>query len=128
MSVFNFIVIALAVGRITSIIVLEGGPWDVFRNLRKYLRAGEFQAAEPNFDEFTDEEIEWWMSVDKVDKQGFFSKLISCPLCTSVWVGAFLGWLGLFLPAITFVIALPFALSEISNFLIRLYDALDINR
>lgn len=125
MTIFEFIVLALAVGRMTSIITSESGPWDVFRNLRKRLRAGEFQSDNPDFDEFTEAEMEWWLSVDKVPVQGFFSKLISCPLCTSVWVGAIIGWLSLYYMPLAFLLSLPFALSEVSNLLGRIYDVLE---
>lgn len=112
MSLLNFLILALATRRLTHLFLYESGPFALFRELRKLLRAGEFQADNPDFDEFTDEELEWWLSTDKL-KINFLSELFSCPFCLSIWIGALIGWSGYFYPNLI-VLLLPFSLSEIA--------------
>lgn len=62
----NLIALWLATWRLTSLILYEGGPLDVFRKLRHLVKA------------------------DREGELSNFSVLFTCPWCLSVWVGAFL--------------------------------------
>lgn len=87
----EFIVLALATWRLTSLLVWEEGPLDVFARLRHLLGVRYDQRNQPY-------------------GSNWFAKGVVCPACASVWFG-FL-WAGAYLlwkPA--WMVALPFALS-----------------
>lgn len=69
-SPFLFIVYCLIVYRITSLIVIEAGPFDIFQRVRDYVGVDDLAETQ----------------------RGFYPKLFSCSYCMSVWVAAVL-WL-----------------------------------
>ena len=78
---------ALAVWRISSLLVNEDGPWDTFRKIRKAVHAGEFSIAHMDGERLTQDEIGPVM-LAAGSSEGFFSDLLSCVWCTSMWVSA----------------------------------------
>jgi len=89
----ELIVLALATWRVSSLLVNEPGPFRIFIRLREWTGI--------THDE--DDEVE-------MIPDGFFSDLLSCVWCTSVWVGIF--WTLMYLLDQRLVyLALPFALS-----------------
>ena len=96
-------VLALAVFRLTSLLVNEAGPWDIFHLLRR--KAGI------TYDQYshkvTDNEL---------------GRMLLCSWCTSMWVsfGVVLVWA--VLPDWGIYLFLPFALSSVS---IVVQEALD---
>jgi hypothetical protein len=125
MSAIELIVLVLATWRITNIMTEEDGPWDINRRIRRYFFAGEFNPTDPKFDRFTPAELDWWVQIPVMPTQGFFGKLLTCALCTSVWVGAGLGWPYLFFPHLTLFVALPFALSGASLVFGEVYGVME---
>src|SRR5512139_3847175 len=88
----SLVVLALATWRVSSLLVSEDGPWGMFAELRRIVGV--------RYDEHS-------IPLGST----FLGKLLSCVWCVSVWIGA--GWalLFLFLPEVSFVLALPLALS-----------------
>jgi hypothetical protein len=89
--VFEFIVLALATWRLTSLLVWEDGPFEVFARLRHLLGV--------RYDE-----------TGMVYGSNWLAKGVVCPACASVWFG-FLWAVAYYLWQPTWWIALPFALS-----------------
>ena len=93
-----YILTALATWRISSLLVHEDGPFNIFKRLRKL-------AGLENVVEIPD---------------GFFPGVLSCVWCASLWVGAvwtLVWWLA---PTAVEWLALPFALSALAIGLERL--------
>jgi hypothetical protein len=87
----EFVVLALATWRLTSLLVWEDGPFEVFAKLRHFLGV--------RYDERSMPEGTNW-----------FAKGVICPACASVWFGV--GWaVAYWLWPDVWWIALPFALS-----------------
>lgn len=87
----EFVVLALATWRLTSLLVWEDGPFEVFARLRRRLGV--------RYDESSVAYGTNWLA-----------KGVVCPACVSVWFG--FGWAGLyFLWEPFWWLALPFALS-----------------
>lgn len=78
MTSLQFIVLALATWRISSLLVREDGPFFVFRIIRKRFGIVHDDNGVPY--QYPD---------------GFMPQLLSCVWCTSVWMG--FGWLAFFL-------------------------------
>jgi hypothetical protein len=76
MNPLNFILYSLATWRISSLLVCEDGPADVFKRLRA-----------------------------AVCRSPFFSGLLSCVWCCSVWVGMAFALLGLDAPMVVRIAA-----------------------
>lgn len=67
MDKFYFVIVCLAVWRLTHLLSKEDGPWDIIYKLRKAAGAG------------------------------FFGSLLDCFYCLSIWIALPFGlWLGLF--------------------------------
>lgn len=90
----EYFILALATWRISSLLVNEAGPGNIFRKIREWAGIGHDEAGNV------------YMVPDR-----FFAKLLSCVWCASLWVG--LGWAGIsfLLPHLAKWMALPFALS-----------------
>ena len=94
------IVFILATYRITLLFSKENGPKDVFEWVR--FKFGVRR------DEYSHEVA-----------TGFWSELILCPYCFSVWVGCLVTLLVVFIPTPAILILLPFALSGASVFIFK---------
>ena len=81
----DLIVFGLATWRISTMLINEDGPFDVFFRIR-----------------------EW------TGDEGFFADLFSCVWCMSVWVAIFLILSAIMNKTITLYLMLPFALSAIA--------------
>lgn len=108
-------VLGLACFRITSLLVYEAGPLDVFHRIRKW--AG----------------IRYDKNSNKI-ADGELGRMLLCPWCTSLWVGIGLTVLYAISPPLMFWIALPFSLSgicvivqELLNVFQRVSEWLDHN-
>lgn len=91
----DFLVLALAVWRISSLLVNESGPYtilDLFRHQVgvRYTDKGE---------SYTTNEL---------------AELFSCIWCLSIWIGGLVTILYYFFPIWTYWLCLPFALSAIA--------------
>jgi hypothetical protein len=92
-SLLEFIVLALATWRISSMLVDEPGPFRIFIRIRSMVGITH------DMDDF----------VAQVPDT-FMAGVLSCVLCCSVWVGLF--WTLMYLLCgYSFYLALPFALS-----------------
>lgn len=90
----EFLVLALATWRMTSLLVWEDGPFEVFVRLRHRLGV--------RYDERSERYGSNW-----------FAKGVVCPACASVWFGAL--WAGAYwLWADVWWLALPLALSALA--------------
>lgn len=72
MDIYMFLVMGLSTWRLSSFLVNENGPWDIFVKVREVLGI--------QHDE--DGDIISWSGVGN-----FFGPLLECLWCTSVWVG-----------------------------------------
>ena len=96
MTIIDFIVLALATWRISSMLVDEPGPFRIFIRIR------ELTGITHDMDDNV-----------AIIPDGLFPELLSCVWCTSVWVA--FGWtLAYLLWSQTFYVALPFALSAVA--------------
>lgn len=87
----ELVVLALATWRLTSLLVWEDGPFEVFARLRHLLGVRYDETNQPY-------------------GANWFAKGVVCPACASVWFGAF--WCIIYLLwHSAWYIALPFALS-----------------
>lgn len=94
MNLTEFVVLCFATWRISSFLVNETGPFDVFMKMR--------EAVGITHDE--DKKV-------AVIPERFLPQLLSCMWCTSVWVGFMWVLLFLLFPQAAFWIALGFAVS-----------------
>lgn len=113
MSLVDLIVLALATWRLSSLLVGEDGPFDIFRSFRSFVGAGEFSQAGMDAERLTPQEIERVM-MNAGRPEGFLAGLLSCVWCTSIWVALALALAVYLLPTITFYVALVFALSTMA--------------
>jgi hypothetical protein len=93
MSLTIFFYLSLAAWRLASLVANEDGPWMIFKRLR--------QRAE-----------HWCQKYRFCNELGLY-ELFSCEWCNSIWIGAGLTLLYLWLGESIFYIALPFALSTV---------------
>lgn len=87
----DFVILAFAVWRLSSLLANESGPWDIFLLLRVKLGA----------------------EVDAMGWRGtsMLSKLAICVWCSSVWIGAIAALVYYLAPRETVFVALGLALS-----------------
>ena len=96
MSVLEFIVLALATWRISSLLVDEVGPFRIFIRLRQLV--GITHDMDDNV---------------AIIPDGFLPEVLSCIWCCSIWTGLF--WTVMYLLCdYSFYLALPFALSAVA--------------
>jgi len=93
MILTTFIYLALAAWRIASLIANEDGPWMMFKRFREQAE-------------------KWCMKYPFCRELGLY-ELVSCEWCNSVWIGAILTLLYLWLDGAILYLALPFALSTV---------------
>lgn len=93
MSFTTFFYVSLAAWRLASLISNEDGPWQMFKRLRQ--RAEE------------------WCKTYKFCREFGIYELFSCEWCNSIWIGAGLTVLYLWIGETILYIALPFALSTV---------------
>lgn len=91
----DILIVALAVARLSAMLVTEEGPYEMLARLRNRIgiRFDEFSFPYPTTE---------------------LSKLFSCVYCMSVWVGVFFTVLYFFLPKVAVVVSFPFALSSVA--------------
>lgn len=94
MSLTIFFYLSLAAWRLASLVANEDGPWMIFKRLRQ---RGE----------------QWCKTYRFCRELGLYD-LISCEWCNSIWIGAGLTLLYLWIGDTIFYFALPFALSTIA--------------
>lgn len=96
----EFVVLALATWRLTSLLVWEDGPFEVFAKLRHRLGV-----------RYSESNTAYGMN--------WFAKGVICPACASVWFGMLWG-IAYILYQPTWLVALPFALSTVAIMVERL--------
>lgn len=94
MSLQVFFYLALAAWRLASLIANEDGPWYVFKRFR--VRAEE------------------WCNTYRFCRELGLHELVTCEWCNSVWIGAFITALYLWLGDTILYIAIPLALSTVA--------------
>lgn len=93
MSLNIFIYLGLAAWRLASLVANEDGPWQVFKRIR--------------------ERAEMWCKKYKFCSDFGLYELFSCEWCNSVWIGAGLTLLYLWMGNSILYVALPLALSTV---------------
>lgn len=96
-------VLGLACFRITSLLVHEAGPYDIFHRVRKM--------AGITFDKESNKIAD-----------GELGRMLLCPWCTSLWVGLGLTVLYAISPPLSLYFSLPFALSAVCILVQELLD------
>ena len=94
MSLTIFFYLALAAWRLASLVANEDGPWQVFKRIRE-------QAAR------------WCKRYRFCSELGLY-EMFSCEWCNSIWIGAGLTLLHLWMGNTILYIALPLALSTVA--------------
>ena len=97
MGIFDFLVMALAVWRVSSLFVDERGPFDLFVKIR--------ELAGITHDE--NKEV-------AVIPERFWPQLLSCVWCFSMWAAIVCSMLYCLFPAVIPWLCLPFALSTVA--------------
>ena len=94
MDITQFLILSLATWRISSLLVNEAGPWDIFERLRSLVGV--------RYDDYS----------IKYAKNNL-AELFMCVWCMSLWVGAL--WVTMFLVTeLAVLLAIPFALSTMT--------------
>lgn len=96
----ELVIFGLATWRVSSLIVDEDGPFDIFLRIRKLAGIVHDENGKP-----------------LMIPERFFSKLLSCVWCASVWVGFFWTAVCCLFPEVAYLLALPFVLSAVAVFL-----------
>ena len=94
MSLTIFFYLALAAWRLASLVANEDGPWQVFKRIR--------------------EQAERWCKRYRFCSEFGLYQLFSCEWCNSIWIGAGLTLLYLWMGNTILYIALPLALSTVA--------------
>lgn len=97
MNILEFIVLALACWRLTSLFSQESGPFKLFVKIRERLGVTHYDSGQV---------------CEVPDK--FWCNLITCPWCLSVWMASGLTLAYIFLPQIAIYFALWLSLSTIT--------------
>ena len=93
MNFSTFLYLSLAAWRLASLLSNEDGPWMIFRRLR--------------------EQAELWCKKYRFCREFGIYELFSCEWCNSIWIGAGLTVLYLWIGDAIFYLALPLALSTV---------------
>lgn len=93
MTITTFLYVSLAAWRLASLIANENGPWHMFERFRRL--------------------AEYWCNKYKFCSQLGLHELVTCEWCNSVWIGAGLTLLYLWIGDTILYLALPFALSTV---------------
>lgn len=107
------LLLGLATWRVSSLLVNEDGPWRVFRRMRRLARAGEWSQAGLDAGRLSSDEVEWVM-MQAGRPEGFFSGLLSCIWCVSVWVSALVVIMWLIWPHLAITACLVLAISAMA--------------
>lgn len=94
MSLTVFFYVSLAAWRLASLVANEDGPWMMFKRLR--------------------ERAEQWCNRYRFCRELGLYELIACEWCNSIWIGAGLTALYLWIGEAILYFALPLALSTIA--------------
>lgn len=94
MNLIPFVSFVLAVWRISNLLVEEEGPFHVFQRIREMAGIVHDDTGVPS------------MIPDR-----FFSNLLSCVWCTSMWVALGMTIFWFLFPQAAFLASIPFALS-----------------
>ena len=94
MPINIFFFLSLAAWRLASLVANEDGPWMVFKRLRQ--------------------RAELWCKKYRFCSELGLSELFSCEWCNSIWIGAVLTMLYLWLGEAVLYLALPLALSTVA--------------
>jgi len=95
MNGIEFLILGLATWRISSLLVQEDGPGDVFMRIRELAGISHDQNKDP-------------LAIP----DGFWPNLLSCVWCLSLWMATLIFIAYLVFPKITVTICTPFALSS----------------
>lgn len=101
MNLPAFTILALACWRLSSLIVREEGPWDIFERFRFFLGVRYDAESERYSDRM-------------------LGKLVTCVWCTSIWVSVLLFVPFSLFPNLTMLIVSPLALSALTILIERL--------
>ncbi|MEW6403194.1 MAG: DUF1360 domain-containing protein [Chloroflexota bacterium] len=93
MTLTTLIYLSLAAWRIASLFANEDGPWSMFKRFR--------------------ETAEEWCKRYRFCRELNLYELLTCEWCNSVWIGAILTVLHLWLDGAILYLTLPFALSTV---------------
>jgi len=112
-SVFEWLILAIATWRLSHLLVSEDGPFDILFRFRKLIG---FQVS-PSYP--LDETDFEWLPQNKL------AELFACVWCISIWIG--LGFYVGFMitPTTTLYVALPLSLSAIAVVINLLTELLD---
>jgi hypothetical protein len=94
MAIHIFFYLALAAWRLASLVANEDGPWQIFKRIRQ--------------------RAEYWCNRYPFCSDLGLYELFSCEWCNSVWIGAGLTLLYLWIGDSIMYIALPLALSTVA--------------
>ena len=94
MSINIFFYLSLAAWRLASLVANEDGPWMMFKRMR--------------------ERAEQWCMKYRFCRELGLYELFSCEWCNSIWIGAGLTLLYLWIGEAILYVALPLALSTVA--------------
>jgi len=97
MTLINFLIYALAVWRVSSLLVNESGPGGIFIKIR-------------GLTGITHDEDGKISTIPDTLLAG----ILSCVWCSSIWIGVFWTVLWIVIPEASLVFAFPFALSAVA--------------
>lgn len=97
LNTHNLLILALAVWRLSALLVYERGPFDVFVAIRKKAGIGHDNSGRPD------------MWPDR-----YFAKLLSCVWCLSVQIAIVVTILFAILGNLVIIVLMPFALSALA--------------
>jgi len=94
MTLNVFLYLALAAWRLASLVANEDGPWQMFKRLRQ--------------------RAEQWCNKYRFCRELGLYELVTCEWCNSIWIGAGLTLLYIWLGETILYIALPLAFSTVA--------------
>lgn len=103
MDIITLILMPFATWRITSFLVVEKGPFNIFDKLRILIGIR-------------------YNEMNEIYGKNMIAEGLTCIWCASVWVAFGFVVLYYFLPNVSFWIELPFAISSIAIFIERIMD------
>ena len=101
----DFVVLSLAVFRLSMLLIYDNGPFDVFQRLR--IRVGILYYDNGDMDE---KEYKGWAG------------LLSCVWCASIWLGLLLALSYWAFPTYTLFFSMPLALSSMAGMYERIVN------
>lgn len=101
----DFLILSLAVYRLSMFMVYDDGPFDVFQRLRESIGILYYDNGEP-----IEGEYKGW------------AKLLSCLWCVSVWLGFLLAICYALSPSSTVILCSPFSLSAAAMIIERIVN------